>query len=666
MKLTQLRIQNFRSCREISLEIGAIRALVGSNNAGKSTVLRALDFLFNPSTKSLNEESFWNKDTTLEIRVEAIFSELNDNEKKTLNVYLKPDGTFHIARSARMGAKGEDSDSDVEQAEDKIGIGQHYKKPIPEPVWLQEGKINIANIKEWWKNKDKLTVGSLSFADFFKEAKTPTVSDWKDKAKEFTAANADKIPTRDEWVDNPRGYAKVLKGTLPFFVLVPAVRDVTEESKGTKSSPFGKLLYAILDNVTTEKRSEIEGLLGDVAKQMNRSDEDERVPLIAETEKQLNTLLNDLFIGCDLEIKFETPTLESLLSAPKLYVDDGFRNAVENKGHGLQRAIIFTILRHYADCMASISDDKKRSVILAVEEPELYMHPQAQRTIRRVFRKITEGSYQVLFSTHSSLLVDVAYFDEIIRMEAVCENVDGKRTTKCTAWQLPMAKMIEDLEVRIPNLKGMVTAESMRDLYSHAYNPRRNEGFFASKIILVEGLTEEYSLPIYADALPDCALDLKGISVVECGGKGPMDRLFRIFNELHIPCYILFDYDSGNSDKNVIKKSKELLAMAGRNQDAPESLSVYDSIACFRTRWESHLGPEIPDINTLTEQAREELGINSDNGKPLIARYIARKITSRDPPVVPASLKTILEKAVAVSWKGCCLKSQRDIEVAEE
>lgn len=112
MKLTQLRIRNFRSCRDVSLEIGNMHALVGANNAGKSTVLRALDFLFNPSIKSLNEESFWNKDTTTEIRVEAVFSELTDNEKEALNACLKPDGTFHMARSAIMGSGNGDSDSD--------------------------------------------------------------------------------------------------------------------------------------------------------------------------------------------------------------------------------------------------------------------------------------------------------------------------------------------------------------------------------------------------------------------------------------------------------------------------------------------------------------------------------------------------------------------------
>lgn len=666
MKLTNLRIQNFRSCRDITLEISNMHALVGANNAGKSAVLRALDFLFNPSTKLLNEESFWNKDTSLEIRVEAIFSDLTVKEKEELKPYLKPDGTFHMARSAKMGAISGDSDADTEQAEDKIGIGQHYKRPVPEPEWLQESMIKGDNIKEWWNNKDQLVIDDLRFLEGI--TSKLGVGEWKEKAKEFIAIHADKIPMQDTWVDNPKGYAGVLKGALPFFVLVPAVRDVTEESKGTKSSPFGKLLYAILDTVTKEKRAKIEGILGEVAKQMNRAGGDERVTLIAETENQLNTLLKDFFIGCDLEIEFETPTLEMLLSAPKLYVDDGFRNAVENKGHGLQRAVIFTILRRYAEYMTSAPDGKKRNLILAVEEPELYMHPQAQRTIRRVFRKIAEGGDQVLFSTHSSLLVDVAYFDEIIRMESCCEQTYGNKTIISTAWQLPMSKMIEDFEARYPNLKGSASPESMRDLYSHAYNPRRNEGFFASKIILVEGLTEEYSLPIYADAIPNCDFDSHGISVVECGGKGPIDRLFRIFNELHIPCYILFDYDNGNSDTKTIKNSNELLALAGEEPKAPEALFVKDRVACFAKKWESDLVSEIPELEKLTAEARNELGLSSDNdsGKPLIARYIARKLTSQDPPVVPSSLKKIIEKAVAVTWKGSCLKTQPKIPCTEK
>jgi predicted ATP-dependent endonuclease of OLD family len=443
---------------------------------------------------------------------------------------------------------------------------------------------------------------------------------------------------------------------LPFFILVPAVRDVTEESKGTKSSPFGKLLFAILDTVAEAKKKKIELILSEISKQMNRVGGAKRVPLIADTETQLNKLLGDFFAGCDLEIEFQTPTLEVLLSAPKLFIDDGFRNSVENKGHGLQRAVIFAILRRYAEFMTSTPQGKKRSLILSVEEPELYMHPQAQRTIRRVFRKIVEGDDQIVFSTHSSLLVDVAYFDEIIRLESRVEMEGGKKVTQSNAWQLPMARMIGDIEARIPKLKGKVTRESMRDLYSHAYNPRRNEGFFASKIVLVEGLTEEYSLPIYADAIADCAFDPQNISVVECGGKGAMDRLYRIFNELHIPCYLLLDYDSGNADKDIIEKSKELLAFGGESPDEPKGLLVADRVACFKQTWEKDLRGETPDVEALTAAARKDLGLNSDSGKPLIARHIARKLTSQKVPIVPPSLEKIIKQAVAVKWEKTCLQ----------
>ncbi len=242
-------------------------------------------------------------------------------------------------------------------------------------------------------------------------------------------------------------------------------------------------------------------------------------------------------------------------------------------------------------------------------------------------------------------------------MECIVQVVDGKKTAASRAWQLPMSKMIQDLEIRLPATKGKVTPESMRDLYSHAYNPRRNEGFFAFKIVLVEGTTEEYSLPIYAEALPNCAFDPQGISAVECGGKGSMDRLFRIFNELHIPCFMLFDYDKGNSDEETIRKSKELLALTGQSQEAPSSLLVANGVACFPRKWETDLKSEIADCNALEAAARNELGLSNDTGKPLIARYIARKLTSRNPPFVPPTLKKIIEKAITVTWEKSCVKA---------
>lgn len=650
MKLKWVHIKNYRSCKDVRINIDSMQALVGANNAGKSSIIRALDLLFNPSTVKVDEETFWNGDSERQIWIEAFFNELSDAEKKDekLKPFLRPDDTFHIARSASLKVE-EPEEEGAPPGDGKPVISQHFCKPMPKYDWLQEGQINGKNITEWWKNKDELKVGEADFLEYTGTSK-PAVGVWKEKAKEFVEAHLTDDDFEDVWNDNPQGYAGVLKGTLPHFIFVPAVRDITDEAKVTKTNPFGKLLYAVLESVTAQQKTELETTLEGLQKRLNRTGGAERLGSIVETEKKLNDVLKD-YMSCDLEIEFQSPSIETLLTTPQLFADDGFRNMVTNKGHGLQRAIIFSILRCYSELVTGTGEQKKKPMIFAVEEPELYMHPQAQRNIRKVFRGIADKDNQVIFSTHSSLLLDVAYFDEVIRVESIHEEIDGKNTVKSKVWQLPMWAMIEDLKARY----GInATDVSMRELYSHAYHPNRSEGFFAKSIILVEGATEQYALPIYAENSGH-QLDVLNISVVDSGGKGSMDRLYRIFNELGIPCFILFDYDKDNGDKKIVDKSVELLGLLGEPTDPPDAIMIRDNVACFPHKWETDLAPEIPDVEQLTTDARRDMGLPGNSGKPLVARYIARKLTSQDPPFVPPSIHSILEKAVAVKWEKCCL-----------
>ncbi len=649
MKLKRAHIKNYRSCKDVCFEIGSMQALVGANNAGKSSIIRALDFLFNPSTTKVDKETFWNGDTNLKIWVEAIFDELTKEEKESerLKPFLRPDNTFQIARSAIW--KNEEPEEGAPPDDGKPSISQHFCKPMPIYDWLQEGKINGNNITAWWKNRDSLKVREANFLDYVGASK-PTVGTWKEKSKEFIENHLTGEDFSETWNDNPQGYAGVLKGTLPHYIFVPAVRDVTDEAKVTKTNPFGKLLYAVLESVTEQQKTELEITLENLQKRLNRVGGDDRLGSIAKTEKKLNNVLKE-YMSCDLEIEFQSPTIETLLTTPQLFADDGFRNMVSNKGHGLQRAIIFSILRCYSELVTGDGEEKKKPMIFVVEEPELYMHPQAQRNIRKVFRGIANKGDQVMFSTHSSLLLDVAYFDEVIRVESIQEEIDDKKTVRSAVWQLPMEAMIRDLKAR----HGVSTTDdSIRELYSHAYHPNRSEGFFAKSIILVEGPTEQYALPIYAE-IAGYPLDSLNISVVDSGGKGSMDRLYRIFNELGIPCFMLFDYDKGNGDKQIVDKSVELLDLAGENTEPPNDILIRDNVACFPNKWETDLSPEIPNVDQLTADARKEMGLHGNSGKPLIARYIAKKMTSQNPPVIPPSIKAIIEKAIAVKWDRCCL-----------
>lgn len=644
MKLRYLKIKNFRSAHDLAIEIDDLHALVGANNAGKSTILKALDLLFNPSTRKVDEETFWNKKLGNEIRIEAIFKELNEHELNELSPYLKDDRSFHIARTATFIPH----ESSVKFEDGKVKTSQQYCKPIPKYDWLVESKINGKAKNEWWRNKDDLVVNSNSFVDYVGGSK-PNVGEWKTFAKDFTEEFLGPEDYEEVWIDNPKGYAGVLKGSLPNYIFIPAVKEVTDEAKATNTSPFGKLLSQLIENISATHKTELNDFLYNIDIRLNRNGGDQRIDSIKKTESRLNDVLNT-YMPVELEIEFQAPTIETLLSTPRLFADDGFRNAVENKGHGLQRAIIFSILQSYSELIATQDSEFRKTTILGIEEPEIYMHPQAQRNIRRVFRTITKDKDQIFFTTHSPNLIDVTYFDEIIRVEASQEN----GSVKSQVWQLPVKSLIDDLVNRYPGLEGKVSEDSIRDRYSHAYHPARSEGFFANKVILVEGATEQYALPVYAEAL-DINLERSNISIVDCGGKGQIDRLYRIFNELGISCYVVFDYDSSSSNKEVIKDSVTLLKLLNHDTDPPDSIICTSTVTCFPEKLEAHIYNGIDGIDDLTTEARKFLGISSDSGKPLVARYIARKLTETDEAIVPEPIKNLLEQAIEVEWERSCL-----------
>lgn len=654
MKIRTLRIRNFRCYKSLEISIDSMHALVGANNAGKSTVLRAMDFLFNPSTRKIGEESFYCKDTALTIEVEGLFTDLNDDERNALAAYLGPDGTFRVVRTARMSTEDGDSGGDDGDGDERVKISAYYCKPQPAIEWLNPAKITGDNIALWWSDRAALVHKEKSFGDMLGTAK-PKVSDWKEKAAEFTKNNLSQSDFCDCWIPNPQGYSGVLKATLPHFELIPAVRDASDESKVTRTNPFGRLIYEIMRTLDERLRGELESALKATTTLLNREGKEKRAPKVAEIESTIQGFLTEV-MPADLELEFQAPTVEVLMTTPKIHVDDGFKGSIEGKGHGLQRAVIFSILRAYAKLVTVKPDRAKRTLILGVEEPELYMHPTAQRTIRRVLRAIADGGDQVLFSTHSPLMVDVAYFDEIIRIEGAEKPAAGAPPGACPKrHQLTVQAMIDDLAERHPGTTGKATPDSIRERYSHAYTASRNEGFFAKRIILVEGQTEVYSLPIYAAAMGK-DLDALGVAVVECGGKGQMDRLYRVFNELGIVCYPLFDYDKGKEDRGVRRDTEALLTLLDRTDiKDPATAQVTDTFACFSVKWEADLESEIADYGNQVKKAKDLFGLD-DTGKPLVARYVAVKQTTQNPPAIPPTIKSVIDKALAAKHPGTCLR----------
>jgi len=641
MKIQKIETKNYRSLHNLTIYPEDILALVGRNNSGKSNLIKALELFFEGSIRLINDECFYNHKPEEPIEILITFEQLSDWEREQFEPWMDEDKLV-VGREI------------VCSSADSYTINNLAITKVPEPEWLREDIISGEKITEWWSNKDELKINGLDFGVELGTTK-PTVVKWKEAVKKFLDEHRNEIPWKKERRENPKGYPGVLKGALPEFIHIPAVRDISEEAKVGKTNPFGQLINSVLVKISGEQKDAISKQLKEIEKRLNRSEEGERITEIKNIEARLNKLMSEL-MDCDIEIEMAMPQLREVFGAAKIYADDGTRTTIEGKGHGMQRSMIFTILRAYAELAHVQKAGEKaeeRTTIFAIEEPELYLHPQSQRTLMSVFREIASGRDQVIYSTQSSIFVDISHFDHIciMRREKRDESYESYPT------QLSISTMIEDLKAR----KGVdATEEGIREQYSHAFNPMINEGFFADKVVIVEGPSEQYALPIYADAF-GYNLDRINISVVHSDGKGQMDRLLRVFNGFKIPTYLWFDGDKNDEDKDVRDKTLELLELLGDPVEKIEDVKtkVSDRYAILEYKLEETLKDELVDYEKLVQQAVKSLG---PTGKPLKHRFIAntlkRRIDNGESPedVLPETIIKIVKKIQELSYSGSILQ----------
>ncbi len=317
---------------------------------------------------------------------------------------------------------------------------------------------------------------------------------------------------------------------------------------------------------------------------------------------------------------------------------------------GVQSSLTVALLRAYKEL-------KKNDAVIGIDEPEIFLHPQAQRSFYKIIKDLSESGTQVFYTTHSNQFVDVEFFDEIFVVRK--EKDQGQIGTNVS--QLNVDQLTFDLNTRHP--KVTVTSKSIREIYRNICCNSRNEGFFAQKVVLVEGATEEFSLPVYFDAL-GYNVDRHGISIINAEGKGNLDRLYRIYNEFRIPTYIVTDGDSGkDKDGDSKRLTKEILEMLSLTSpvDYPPTI-IGDVFAIFEVDYETTVRAEIPDYSALESETRRELGKKSDEGKGMVAKVVAEKLIVKggkegDPKkYVPKTIQAVHEKIKDLKWHGSVLR----------
>jgi putative ATP-dependent endonuclease of the OLD family len=207
-----------------------------------------------------------------------------------------------------------------------------------------------------------------------------------------------------------------------------------------------------------------------------------------------------------------------------LLVREGdFTISATQLGEGIQNALVLSILQAF-------EERRKKGAILLVEEPEMFLHPQMQRSLYKTLRKIGETN-QIIYTTHSPHFVTVPDYYEVLLIRKALD-----RGTTATRSPLP-------------------TDAKRREKLIKELDPERNELFFASRLLLVEGDTEKLAFPEHAKRMT-LDLDREGATIVEVGGKRNLSEFLAVAASFGIPTGVVYDEDSSDfKDKREEEKT---------------------------------------------------------------------------------------------------------------
>lgn len=338
-----------------------------------------------------------------------------------------------------------------------------------------------------------------------------------------------------------------------------------------------------------------------------------------------------------------------ILSADPTQGDD--KLALEELGEGTRNLVLIALLWSYA---VHFRQQGEMTGILALEEPEIFLHPHARRHLFRVLREIAASGHQVIVSTHSASFLETELFDSIGRVIKVPDRDNAARS--CTSVTLVSKQTLVAYcqGTGVPAKK--VSTASVAPYYRATANPKLNEAFFARYLVLTEGETEELALREYLAHLGlDC--DLLGVSVLGVHGKSQLPRYWRLFSAFGIPTTLVLDNDDDEtgdkrSSNQIVADALGLPLMtlldgvnvckqvAGTLGAKPTALVLEGDFEGSLKKdfgiWAGEKFDGCALIGQWEGEARQLLKLDAKQGKPLIARFVARRLLKHHAGFRPA------------------------------
>ncbi|MDD5679923.1 MAG: AAA family ATPase [Candidatus Omnitrophica bacterium] len=538
MKVKNIKIHNWRSIKDIDIDFQDIMIFIGQNNHGKSNILSALLFFFGEI--GCTELDF--KKGTDELYVEIIFKDLDEHDKNQFQKYVTSDKCIKIRKQISKGSNFE----------------YHGYCEISSDNWLKE-----ENAGDFTKRE---TIEATPLKDYIPASGRITKDIAREAQVKYIEANKGKIRFNYELeTTNFLGLKSVAQGIFGNVFFIPAVKNASEEFNIKGKSIFNQLLSNVINEMSVENQQYIDAKvkIEELTRNLNKNISDgsvnaNRPEQITELETIIEKELQKWRTTINIEIT--PPDIDEVLRVgTSVWIDDGVATDVARKGHGLQRALIFALIKAWAKVSKEIKKKQEEAAKEGVkeevkssrkasesnfyifEEPELYLHPQAQRELYASLKELSTLNNQVILSTHSSSFIDLEMYKSICKIYKN-DIQEGTRKLQYTG--------------------ELFSLDDDRKNFNMAYwiNPDRGELFFSEKVILVEGPTDKTVIPFLAKKL---AIFKYEYTVIDCGGKDNIKIYMHLLNNFKLPYIAVYDKDTqAGKDKQAIdnadKSSKDI------------------------------------------------------------------------------------------------------------
>ncbi len=336
-----------------------------------------------------------------------------------------------------------------------------------------------------------------------------------------------------------------MKSEVPMLYL-NVDRQASQQIRASQWTLYGKLLEHLNSIISTQDRTQF---VSNVEHSYNQNIEG----YVNNAEQILNQCISEQ-TGRTMNLKMAIidPSMVIKDLRPRVKDANGFEVDVDQEGAGVQSAVCISIARAYAQLTGM-------PLILAIEEPELFLHPHACRHFYRILKDLSVTGTQIFYTTHEESFLKIEDYQNIKRVIKPTTDTDV----------ISFTGNVNNFDV--------VKAAARFDV-------EMNEVFFASKVVLVEGPADKIATTSAFEKL-GIDLDKLNISIIECGSISGIKPMVEILNNFQIDCYAVVDQDPGN--QTTQQTTQDILTVLPNNKlivQSPDLEGIFGQQTKFKKK----------------------------------------------------------------------------------